>query len=221
MRVFLETGEKKVFAVAIDWLGLARVARTEEEALAALVAYVARYKEALGEIAADLAAPRSSADLEIVERLGGNKTTDFGAPAAIIDSDRRRLSEDELDSSLQQVRAAWEAFTASAERARGKELGPSGPRGGGRDLERMVEHVREADEGYCGAVGMTSKPAGAPWDKVHETFIAAVRARNAGELPDVGPRGGDRWPALFAMRRSAWHALDHAWELEDRAASDV
>jgi hypothetical protein len=40
--------------------------------------------------------------------------------------------------------------------------------------------------------------------------------RNAGELPDFGPRGGERWPALFAIRRSAWHALDHAWEIEDR-----
>ena len=50
-------------------------------------------------------------------------------------------------------------------------------------------------------------------------FIAAVRARNAGELPDVGPRGGDRWPALFAMRRSAWHSLDHAWELQDRSST--
>ena len=28
--------------------------------------------------------------------------------------------------------------------------------------------------------------------------------------------GGERWPALFAVRRSAWHALDHAWEIEDR-----
>ena len=220
MRIYIETGERKIFAVAIDWLGLARAAKTEDEALAVLARYVARYKDALGEIAADLNVPRSAADLEVVDRLAGNKTTDFGAPAAIIDSDRRRLSEVELDAALQQLQAAWAAFDAAATRARGKELGPSGPRGGGRDLERMVEHVREADEGYCGAVGMASKPAGAPWEKVHETFITAVRARNAGELPDVGPRGGDRWPALFAMRRSAWHALDHAWELEDRA-SDV
>jgi aminoglycoside phosphotransferase (APT) family kinase protein len=218
MRVYVEIGEKKVFAVAIDWLGLARVAKTEGEALAAVVAYVPRYMEAVGEVAAQLNAPATAAGLEIVDRLPGNKTTDFGAPAAIIDSDRARLSDPELDAALLQLRAAWNAFAASAARARGRELGPSGPRGGGRDLERMMEHVREADEGYSGAVGMASKPAGAPWEKVHENFITAVRARNAGELPDVGPRGGDRWPGLFAMRRSAWHSLDHAWELDDRSS---
>jgi hypothetical protein len=214
MRVYIETGEKKVFVVAIDWLGLARAAKTEEEALAALVAYVPRYEDALGDVSAKLKA----AEPEIIERLPGNKTTDFGAPAAIIESDRARLSDAAFESWLLQLRAAWDAFAASAKRARGKQLGPSGPRGGGRDLDRMTEHVREADEGYSGAVGMASKPAGAPWDKVQENFIAAVRARNAGELPDVGPRGGDRWPALFAMRRSAWHSLDHAWELEDRVS---
>jgi hypothetical protein len=218
MRVYLETGDKKVFAVAIDWLGLARVAKTEEEALEALVAYAPRYRDKVGDVAANLRAPARVADLEIVERLPGNKTTDFGAPAAILRSDRDRLSDEKLDSALAQLRSAWDAFAATAEKARGKILGPSGPRGGGRDLDRMMEHVREADEGYCGAIGQASKPAGAPWDKVHENFVAAVRARNAGELPDVGPRGGDRWPALFAMRRSAWHSLDHAWELEDRAA---
>ncbi len=217
MRVYLESGEKKVFAVAIDWLGLARVAKTEDEALTALVAYVPRYRDAVGDVAAKLKSPNGAADLDIVERLPGNKTTDFGAPAAIIESDRARLSEAEFDAALAQVRAAWDAFVASAERARGKEL-VSGPRGGGRELERMMGHVREADEGYSAAVGRASKPAGAPWDKVHENFIIAVLARNAGELPDVGPRGGDRWPALFAMRRSAWHSLDHAWELEDRSS---
>ena len=218
MKVYLESGEKKVFAVALDWLGLARVAKTEDEALAALVTYVPRYKDDLGDLAAKLTPPGDAGDLEIVERLPGNKTTDFGAPAAIIPSDREPLNDAALDSALAQLRAAWDAFAASAERARGKELGPTGPRGGGRDLDRMMEHVREADEGYSGAIGMASKPAGAPWDKVHQNFIAAVRARNAGELPDVGPRGGDRWPALFAMRRSAWHSLDHAWELDDRSS---
>ena len=217
MRIYIETGEKKVFAVAIDWLGLARVAKTEDEALAALVAYVPRYRKAMGDVASSLAGPAGAADLEIVERLPGNKTTDFGAPAAIAASDRRRLSDADFEAALLQLRAAWDAFEAATKRARGKDLEPAGPRGGGRDLERMMGHVREADEGYSAAVGQASKPAGSPWDKVHENFIAAVRARNAGDLPDVGPRGGDRWPALFAMRRSAWHSLDHAWELEDRS----
>jgi hypothetical protein len=36
-----------------------------------------------------------------------------------------------------------------------------------------------------------------------------------------GPSDGEpiskRWTARFAARRIAWHALDHAWEIEDRS----
>jgi hypothetical protein len=49
-----------------------------------------------------------------------------------------------------------------------------------------------------------------------EAFVAALHARNGGELPDAGSRGGRRWPARYVIRREAWHALDHAWEIEDR-----
>ncbi len=80
----------------------------------------------------------------------------------------------------------------------------------------MQAHVLEADEGYTSAVGGRATGGSPTWPKVQERFIESVRARAAGELPDFGPRGGQRWPALFAIRRSAWHALDHAWELEDR-----
>ena len=206
-----------MFAVAVDWLGLARWAKTEDEALTALVIYAPRYVASMGDVASALKAPRSAKDLKIVERVDGNATTDFGAPAGIIKSDRRVRSDADLNAAIKQLRAAWAAFDAAAAKARGKTLGPSGPRGGGRSLEKMVNHVRESDEGYTSAIGGKSKPAGAEWSVVQENFIAAARARNAGELPEVGPRGGERWPALFAMRRSAWHALDHAWELEDRA----
>ena len=170
----------------------------------------------MGSVAGALKAPKSVSDLEVIDRVEGDTTTDFGAPSAIIDSDRRQVTEAELDGAIRQLRAAWRAFDKSVDNARGHSLAPAGPRGGGRSLQKMVEHVRGADEGYTSAVGGRSKPEGADWSVVQENFIAAVRARNAGELPDVGPRGGERWPALFTMRRSAWHALDHAWELEDR-----
>jgi hypothetical protein len=37
-----------------------------------------------------------------------------------------------------------------------------------------------------------------------------------GAMPPAGPRGGQRWPARYFVRRAAWHVLDHAWEIEDR-----
>ena len=30
------------------------------------------------------------------------------------------------------------------------------------------------------------------------------------------PLAGRKWPPRYAVRRIAWHALDHAWEMEDR-----
>ncbi|MEA2677881.1 MAG: hypothetical protein QOJ81_2022 [Chloroflexota bacterium] len=215
MKVYVETGEKKSFATAVDWPGLARGGKTTEDALAALVAYVPRYVKSMGAAAKGLKAPASVDDLDVIARLAGNKTTDFGAPDAILPADRERISERQLDAAVNSLQAAWAAFATVAGRATGKTLGPSGPRGGGRSVEKMTDHVREADGGYVSAVGGKSKP-GAAWSEIQRDFIAAVRLRNAGELPDFGPRGGERWPATFAIRRSAWHALDHAWEIEDR-----
>ena len=55
-------------------------------------------------------------------------------------------------------------------------------------------------------------------DAMHDAFVEAVQMREAGELPDQGPRGGVRCTARYAIRHAAWHVLDHTWELEDRAS---
>jgi hypothetical protein len=33
---------------------------------------------------------------------------------------------------------------------------------------------------------------------------------------DGTPLAGRHWPQRYAARRIAWHALDHAWEIDDR-----
>ena len=68
----------------------------------------------------------------------------------------------------------------------------------------------EADGAYITAVRGPDK------DRSRKAFIDALWSRHRGELPDFGPRGGRRWTPRYAIRRSAWHALDHAWEIEDR-----
>ena len=40
-------------------------------------------------------------------------------------------------------------------------------------------------------------------------------------LPEKGPRGGALWTPRYFVRRTAWHALDHAWEIEDRSAPEA
>jgi len=84
--------------------------------------------------------------------------------------------------------------------------------GGGRSLEGIVTHVLDAERSYASmAGGRVAK--GSP---VHDAFVAAVVTMARGEVPATGPRGGRRWPTPYAIRRAAWHVLDHAWELEDR-----
>jgi hypothetical protein len=214
--VYLEVGAKRVFACAADWPGWARAGRDENAALTALVEYGPRYRAALGN-PRGLKLPAATDELRVVERLEGNATTDFGAPGVIPTVDKEPTDAAELDRLLSLLRSAWAAFDAAAEAAHGHDLAPSGPRGGGRSLAKLSDHVVEAEAAYVRGLGGRPDDRAA-WPEVQKAFIAAAEARARGELPDAGPRGGRRWPARFAIRRSAWHSLDHAWEIEDRLA---
>ncbi|MDL2334774.1 MAG: hypothetical protein QFC55_01915, partial [Chloroflexota bacterium] len=206
MKVYLEVGSKKTFASAVDWPGWSRGGKTEDEALDNLLAYDERYAAAIG-IPDNKLGPRARAQIEVVERLTGNATTDFGAPGVVPDLDREPISGERLEELITLLEACWATFDTAAATARGHELGPSGPRGGGRALDKMVDHVIDAQAGYLGAIGGKGR-AGMPWAQTKREFRAALAQRAQGELPDVGPRGGKRWPAPYAIRRSAWHALD-------------
>ena len=138
------------------------------------------------------------------------------APAA----DARLVGEDELRRLDTILRACWSAFDAAVDAARGTEL-RKGPRGGGRELEAIVAHVAGADEGYLGRLAW--KLGAGDRDDPGE-LLALTRAA----IPDVltsavrngvpaGPRGGKRWSPRYFVRRSAWHVLDHTWEIEDRS----
>jgi hypothetical protein len=213
--VYLEETRRRTFACAVEWRGWCRAGKTEDEALDALIEYGPRYKTALGKAAADLDLPLDRSDLKVVARLPGNPTTEFGAPGVVPDMDRVPTTAAELERLFDLARASWRAFERSAAAAEGAELVPAGPRGGGRSLEAIVGHVAEADGAYVRGLGGKVDPK-ADWAAIQEAFIGAAKARAAGELPERGPRGGQRWPAPYAIRRSAWHSLDHAWEIEDR-----
>jgi hypothetical protein len=222
VKVYLEISKRRTFASAIDWPGWCRAGKTEDEALAALLEYGTRYKKVLGGAGRNLAVPDAISGLNVVERLEGNATTEFGAPGVIPDVDRESVSDAELDRQIALLKECWRAFDSAAAAAGGDELGPSGPRGGGRALDKIRDHVRGAEVGYVRAVGGTVPGGeGADWPTAQRAFIEALRSRAHGELPDRGPRGGERWPAPFGIRRSAWHALDHAWEIEDRSQATV
>jgi hypothetical protein len=220
VKVYLETGSRRTVASAIDWPGLARSGRSEAEALETLVAYGRRYRRSMDAAAAGFAPPASVAELEIVERAAGKGTTDLGGPAAPLEFDDGPTPPAELERLLGVLAAAWSAFERAADAAEDQTLKPAGPRGGGRSLAKMRQHVTDAEAAYIEAMGAGYHPQRG-WEALRREFIDAVRRRESGELPDHGPRGGRKWPARYAIRRSAWHALDHAWEIEDRLASSV
>lgn len=211
MQVYLEVGPRRVFAGAVAWPGWCRSARDEAGALDALLVYAPRYRSAIAGARAGFKVPP---ELEVVERLEGNATTDFGVPGVPPAIDREPLDGRERKRQIRVLRASWSAFDDAAEAARGSTL-RKGPRGGGRSLAKIVEHLFEADRGYLGVVG--GRYDGKDMDELRDAFVDALEARARGDLPDRGPRGGKRWGARYAIRRSAWHALDHAWEIEDRA----
>jgi hypothetical protein len=200
--VIIETGPERTFASALDWPGWARSGRGDEAALQALAAYRDRYAEAIGQ-------PVGDDVFEVIERVQGDATTDMGAPGAKGAIDAKPLSDKELRRQIAILDACWSAFDRALKRGAGHTLRP-GARGGGRNLEKIRAHVLEAHGAYQTAV---AGPAGA---KDRSTFVEALWARHRGELPESGPRGGRRWTARYAIRRSAWHLLDHAWEIEDR-----
>jgi hypothetical protein len=115
------------------------------------------------------------------------------------------------------LRASWRAFDGAVVAAEGHSLRPAGPRGGGRALTKIVEHVTGAEEGYLGALGWRPGREGHAAE-LRDAVLEGLAASARGEIPERGPRGGVRWKPRFFVRRAAWHTLDHAWEIEDRVS---
>jgi hypothetical protein len=220
IKVFVETGKKRIFAGAVDWPGWCRSARDENLALQAAIDYGSRYAQVLHNKEIEFQVPIDTSDLVVTERHDGNSTTDFGAPAIILDVDREPIDQMEFERLQTILLACWQAFDSAVQRAAGKEL-QKGPRGGGRDVEKIVDHVLEADQGYLARLVWKHKMEGGknPVEELSLTRGAILNALEAavnGELPEQSPRGGIVWPPRYFIRRVAWHVLDHAWEIEDR-----
>ena len=214
MDVYIESGNKRVFACAYDWPGWCRSAKDEAGALEALTAYARRYAPV-----AKRAGERFDSDmakrLRVVERIKGSANTDFGVPHEIAKRDKAPLPAAEAKRMSSLVKAAWAVFDTVAAKA------PSslrkGPRGGGRDRDKIVEHVLGADGIYARKLGVTlavPKPGDTAAIKTFRAAVLEALATASQGKPPVD-KG---WPQRYAARRIAWHALDHAWEIEDRGS---
>jgi hypothetical protein len=211
--VGLEIGTRRTFAWAYDWPGWCRAGRTDEQALDALATYAPRYGVVAGRAGLDFPATPGDA-FDVRERLPGDATTDFGAPGAVGAADREPTDRREAVRLVALLRAAWAVFDEVAAGSPAELR--KGPRGGGRDRDKMIDHVLSAEASYARKLGVKHRPP-AVGDR------AAVDALRAGLLEVLGtpsdgtapvPKG---WPPRYAARRLAWHVLDHAWEMQDRA----
>lgn len=221
VNVYLEIGKTKTIAAAIDWPGWCRIARNEADALQALCDHGPRYAKVLKKAKLPFALPADADAFHVVERLKGTSTTDFGAPDCILEGDSKKLAPHDLKRYEAILRAHWQAFDQAVKKATGATL-RKGPRGGGRDLNKIVQHVLEVDAAYLRnfagmAVESKLSDVKAFTKEMRAAILAALKQSSEGKLPTHGPRGGQRWPAHYFVRRLLWHELDHVWEMEDRA----
>ena len=212
-RVYLEVGSKRVFACSVDWPGWCRSGRDEDVALAALASYAPRYAPVAA--AAGIPFQRSAGnELDVVEQVSGDTTTNFGAPSQVPRLDAEPLTAAEARRHAALVAGAWSVLDAVVVEA--PERLRKGPRGGGRDRDPMLEHVLGAESAYARKIGVRHRqPALDDFTAIkamRADIIDCLQSARAGTPPV--PNG---WPPRYAARRIAWHVLDHAWEIEDKS----
>jgi hypothetical protein len=209
-----EVGAKKAFAWAIDWPGWCRSGKDAGFAREALLAYAPRY--AVVARAAKLELPDiDGLKLDVVDSVAGGSGTEFGVPSAITDRDRRRVTAKEAERLAAIVEAAWTVFDKVAAKSPAELR--KGPRGGGRDRDKMIRHVIESDHYYAREIGIRLPEPDATDRKAVKTERRAV-LDVLRQPSDGSPLADRKWTLRYAARRIAWHAIDHAWEMEDRSS---
>ncbi len=214
VRVTVEIGPKgkKVVAVAPDWPGFSRGAATEEAAIKRLLSYIPRYAP-VAKLAAMDAAFVAITDADVVERYQGTGSTDFwGISFAFSHIDKQPMSGEALERELTLMRACWTFFDdvrshVSAEMQRG-------PRGGGRDRDRIVRHTLGVEQDWAKGLGVLTPQDAMLTDEelnaYRDDYCNAIRAfHSEGKMART-------WPLRYLIRHTAFHTLDHAWEMQDK-----
>ncbi|TME36569.1 MAG: hypothetical protein E6I61_15935 [Chloroflexi bacterium] len=178
-RVYVEVGGKRAFASAADWPGWCRSGKSEAAALEALASYAPRYAKVARLARVEL--PKDATNFNVVERLKGNATTDFGAPGIPAKDETKRMTAAETRRMVALLEACWKYLDNVRAKA-------------------PFEHVLGAELEYAKRIGLRLKQLD----------------RRALAESFSNPNREEKWPVAYAVRRTAWHALDHAWEMEDR-----
>jgi len=211
--VYVEVGDRRRFACSLGWPGWCRSGKTEGEALETLLAYAPRYTIVVA--ASGLRFPTAAQErADVVERVKGSAATDFGVPGTVAAADAQPLTRAGATRLAALVGASWLVLDDVV--AHAPATLRKGPRGGGRDRDAIATHVLEAEAAYARKLGLrwTAATLGdATTVAEHREAVLDVLRRPSDGSPVV-EKG---WPPRYAARRIAWHALDHAWEIEDKS----
>jgi hypothetical protein len=216
IRVVLEVAAKRSFASALDWPGWARSGKSPDEALERLAAYAERYAVVARRAHVRFRVSIGVDDLEVTQRVRGGSGTEFGVPGVSAAAESGTPTAAELKRGIALLEAVWGVFDEVSTAAQGRQLA-LGPRGGGRQVAKMVGHVEEAEAAYLHQLGWKVPNPRPPAADVRRAFLEAVRLRAAGKPFPEPNRVHTPWEPRYAIRRAAWHTLDHAWEIEDRS----
>jgi hypothetical protein len=214
MRVMLEIGPKgrKVVAVAPDWPGLARGASTAEAAIERLRSYVPRYAP-VAKLAGVEAEFAPIADVTVIEDYPGTGSTDFwGISFAFSSIDQQAMSDEALERELTLMRACWAFFDTVRSRV-SAEL-RRGPRGGGRDRDQIARHTFGTELDWAKGIGVITSLD----DMLTAAGVSAHREAYCNAIRELHSQGkmARKWPLRYMIRHTAFHTLDHAWEMEDK-----
>jgi hypothetical protein len=212
------TKDNRSVAFSLDWPGWSRGAKRAELALETLESYRERYRPIA--VLAGMAQEFSAAGpLEVVEERVGTGSTDFwGISFSPSSTEHGPLGDAEFARKIALLRACWAFFDGVAARVSPEMR--KGVRGGGRDRDHIIRHtIRTESEDFARGVGLRM-PEGAALapgalQPYREAYVEAMRAYNAGEVE----QRMRSWTLPFLIRHSAFHTLDHAWEMEDKDLS--
>jgi hypothetical protein len=212
------TRDKRSVAFSLDWPGWSRGAKSAELALETLESYRQRYRP-VPQLAGLVEAFDAAGPLEIVEDRVGTGSTDFwGISFSPASTEGDPMPESDLERAITLLRACWAFFDDIAVRVSPEMR--KGPRGGGRDRDHIIRHVLRVESlDFAAQVGLVVpdedevRTTGLP--AYREAYLAAMRAYNAGQVT----KRMRRWTLPFLIRHSAFHTLDHAWEMEDKDLS--
>jgi hypothetical protein len=217
--VAIERGPKgkRYVAVAREWPGLERGGTTPEAAIEALLEHVPRYQK-IATLARYGAQLKSETSVRVVEEYAGVGSTDFwGISFAFSTYDERPMSKEEMQRELALMRACWKYFDHVRLRV-SAEL-QKGARGGGRDRDRITEHVIGVEQDWATKLAIRTSKDPIVIDneglkQYRDVYCKAIRDFHA------QGKKARTWPLRYLIRHTAYHTLDHAWEMENKDLSN-